>query len=566
MTAPFRALVVDDEKPIRDLTMRALRSQGFVCEGAENGDQAAGIVRGSSFDVVITDLRMPNRNGHSLAVELLGMAQRPAVVVLTGVLEPKLAEDLMYRGVDDVMFKPIDYKLFAYKVKGLVERRRKMGGLASEPKINASTTAVMGEDTTATKHEPISARELDEKLAHFGRMLPISDVAIEIVNMTNSLEYNVREVTALMQRDATLVAEVMKQANSVHCNGASRRINNLEGAIGRLGQKRVAELALAGRAFEALTANLLPWMDIRLCWRTSLAAGAAVRHLLPGSGLEEYEGLFLGAILHPLGRIVLATLYPVKYADLIAQCHGNQLVLEDLEREHFGETHTQVLSRLLKHWRLPEEVIEPLRHVGRSFESLGELYQPLRTKVELLKISILMGRLAAGPWEPWELVDLPAANLLERWTADELRAVVKVAETELKEHAEPDWKSVPASYVAANIATEPRELHYYDASGARFDFLEAILQGMEYRMLPLDTIDSDSECVVINACGAGRGDLAKCCSSPQDHRLILVSKDDLDVFRRCGATLPIPTSYESLRAAFRQVMTAATTEIIHCQV
>ena len=61
--------------------------------------------------------------GHSLAVDLLKRTQRPVVVVLTGLVEPRLAKDLLARGADGVFFKPVDYKLFAAKVKTLCERR-----------------------------------------------------------------------------------------------------------------------------------------------------------------------------------------------------------------------------------------------------------------------------------------------------------------------------------------------------------------------------------------------------------------------------------------------------------
>ena len=48
---------------------------------------------------------------------------RPVVVILTGVTEPKLAKDLIARGVDDIVFKPIDQGTLAAKVRSLIARR-----------------------------------------------------------------------------------------------------------------------------------------------------------------------------------------------------------------------------------------------------------------------------------------------------------------------------------------------------------------------------------------------------------------------------------------------------------
>ena len=122
-TNAARALVVDDEVKVRNLTIRMLNTEGFACDGAGDGLEAGHMLAENTYDVVVTDLRMPNRHGHALALDVLAMPHRPAIVVLTGVLEPALARDLIARGVDCVEFKPIDYGMFVAKVKALVLRR-----------------------------------------------------------------------------------------------------------------------------------------------------------------------------------------------------------------------------------------------------------------------------------------------------------------------------------------------------------------------------------------------------------------------------------------------------------
>jgi DNA-binding NtrC family response regulator len=76
------ALVVDDEPAVRKLTALALTNHGFACDEAENGDQALLQFDQREYAVLVTDLRMPQRNGHSLAVEVLGRGEnRPLIVV-----------------------------------------------------------------------------------------------------------------------------------------------------------------------------------------------------------------------------------------------------------------------------------------------------------------------------------------------------------------------------------------------------------------------------------------------------------------------------------------------------
>jgi DNA-binding response OmpR family regulator len=121
----YRALVVDDEEALRKLAIRALQREGFSCDSAANGLEAEKLIQSNRYDAVITDLRMPERHGHALASELLQAKDRPVVIVLTGIVEPKLAKDLTARGVDCIEFKPVNYALFAAKVWCLVSRRKK---------------------------------------------------------------------------------------------------------------------------------------------------------------------------------------------------------------------------------------------------------------------------------------------------------------------------------------------------------------------------------------------------------------------------------------------------------
>src|ERR1043165_2175284 len=109
------ALVVDDEPAIRKLTVQALEQHGFTCDEAGDGENALRKLAEREYEVLVTDLRMPKRNGHSLAVEVIAKDPRPLVIVLTGVLEPKLATDLIARGVDDIVFKPLDFNVFGAK-------------------------------------------------------------------------------------------------------------------------------------------------------------------------------------------------------------------------------------------------------------------------------------------------------------------------------------------------------------------------------------------------------------------------------------------------------------------
>src|SRR5690242_13858597 len=92
------ALLVDDEPVLRQAMARAFNRAGFRCELAGDGRHALQLMSERRFHLVVTDLRMPEMNGHRLSVELLSQANRPVVMVVTGVTEQKLEADLRARG------------------------------------------------------------------------------------------------------------------------------------------------------------------------------------------------------------------------------------------------------------------------------------------------------------------------------------------------------------------------------------------------------------------------------------------------------------------------------------
>ena len=120
----YRALVVDDDTAVRKATIRALDQERFSCDAAASGHEAKEMLESNRYDVVVTDLQMPNGHGHALALDLLAVQEHPAVVVLTGMLDPRLVKDLVGRGADFVEFKPVRYDLFVAKIKAMLDRRR----------------------------------------------------------------------------------------------------------------------------------------------------------------------------------------------------------------------------------------------------------------------------------------------------------------------------------------------------------------------------------------------------------------------------------------------------------
>jgi two-component system cell cycle response regulator CpdR len=81
---PHSILVVDDEEPIRDLLAQVLQKAGHQVLTVANGREATQAIVDGQFDVVITDLLMPERDGLELITEMRRRFPKIRVIAMTG--------------------------------------------------------------------------------------------------------------------------------------------------------------------------------------------------------------------------------------------------------------------------------------------------------------------------------------------------------------------------------------------------------------------------------------------------------------------------------------------------
>jgi two-component system KDP operon response regulator KdpE len=122
-----RVLVVDDEEGIRDGVRDALLREGHEVVSAKDGDEARGLFTEGRFDLVITDLSMPRRDGLGLLRVVRETSSVP-VLVLTVRGEEREKVRLLDAGADDYVVKPFGLAELLARARSLLRRR---GGAAA---------------------------------------------------------------------------------------------------------------------------------------------------------------------------------------------------------------------------------------------------------------------------------------------------------------------------------------------------------------------------------------------------------------------------------------------------
>lgn len=104
----LHVLVVDDESQMRRLIKQRLERRGLSCSTAANFHEATQKISRTRFDVVLTDLNMPEGSGLDLAAWVQREHPQMPVVLVTGTNEARQATRALKSGVSDYIVKPFE--------------------------------------------------------------------------------------------------------------------------------------------------------------------------------------------------------------------------------------------------------------------------------------------------------------------------------------------------------------------------------------------------------------------------------------------------------------------------
>jgi diguanylate cyclase (GGDEF)-like protein len=119
-----RVLVVDDDEAVSTMLSRALDGAAHDVEMATGGQEAIDRLRNDSFDLIITDLKMPAVGGVEVLRKAKELDPLCEVIVITGYASVKSAVEVMKLGAYDYISKPFNLERIRFLVERALEKRR----------------------------------------------------------------------------------------------------------------------------------------------------------------------------------------------------------------------------------------------------------------------------------------------------------------------------------------------------------------------------------------------------------------------------------------------------------
>lgn len=118
---PIRILVVDDDADIRGVVRAMLESVGYRVEVAVNGQQAVSMLQSGGYDVVITDLVMPEKEGIATIKEIRQSYPHLKVIAMSGAFGGDYLRIAEYLGAHATLAKPLKLEAVLNAIQSVLD-------------------------------------------------------------------------------------------------------------------------------------------------------------------------------------------------------------------------------------------------------------------------------------------------------------------------------------------------------------------------------------------------------------------------------------------------------------
>lgn len=370
MNKKIRIIFIDDEPHVLNGLRRAMAGASPDWEMAfcSSGDQALALMEKAPFDVVVSDMRMPEMDGAQLLetvrtrypatvrIILSGYADAGAVLRTVGPAHAYLAKPCDSHALAEAIARPLVLRRIM-SGEGL---HKALGGITSLPSL------------------PRPYLQIEEEL--------------------RSSNASIRAVADIIATDIAMTAELLKLTNSAFFSVGSRITTPLQ-AVRTLGLETVQALVLRIGIFRQFSSSD-PTLTAMVTALTnhSLAVAKLTESIAEAEDTDQptAKTAYCTGMLSCLGMLILLDAKPAEYRSVLAKV-GPQSSLEDLEREAFGASHALMGAYLLSLWGFSEAVVEAVALSGRPQRTNGQ---------ENLLLTALHAARALGPPLPW----LPPGN------------------------------------------------------------------------------------------------------------------------------------------------------------
>ncbi|MFW6179931.1 MAG: HDOD domain-containing protein [Desulfohalobiaceae bacterium] len=231
------------------------------------------------------------------------------------------------------------------------------------------------ENSTPPAQEPwgqdlqsLPAIKLSSMLGRDVELFTLPDIFYRLTEIINNPRSSAQDIAQVVANDTALTARTLKLVNSAFY-GFPQKIETISKAVTVIGTKQLSTLALGLSVLKLFHDVPSTYLDMDKFWRHCLAVGLCAKLISEHIDYAEAEKIFVGGILHDLGRLVLLKKAPKHTAAALKYAWDNDAYLNQAERECIGMTHCKVGSELCDYWKLSPLLVDIVNYHHTPLQS-----------------------------------------------------------------------------------------------------------------------------------------------------------------------------------------------------
>lgn len=202
-------------------------------------------------------------------------------------------------------------------------------------------------------------------------------VAVRVIELTSDVNVSLKELARTIQNDQGLSAKILKTVNSSFY-GLRQRCASIDKALVMLGLSPVKSLALGFSLVASIGQSSGGAFDYRAYWRRGLYTAVASKLFAQRAGFEFGDEAFLGGLLQDVGMVAMHRALGGEYEAVLRSAGADHRDLVACELGAFDLQHPDVGAMLVARWRLPDELVLPVKYHERASAGPGACAEHVR--------------------------------------------------------------------------------------------------------------------------------------------------------------------------------------------
>ena len=346
-----RILFVDDEARLLEALRRMLHPHKleWEMEFAPGAGAALALMESRTFDVIVSDMRMPGMDGAALLARVRERYPQVVRIVLSGQTEMATA----LRAVPvahQFLAKPCDGEM----LRIAIERACHIQALLTDESVRGCVGAL-------------------------GDLPALPRIYGGLTSALSEPEVSLQRIADIVEQDVGISAKILQLTNSAFF-GIPTVVTNVQNAVSYLGFDILKCLVLSVEVFRVFAPKAsTPGFSLDALQRHATLTAHIVSRLSVPRHLTDVA--IVSCMLHDVGKLIEAWKLPDRFALAMETSVNDRQPLYRVEEQAYGFSHAEVGAYLLGLWGLPYSVVEavalhhaPNRVPHQSFDAIGAVY------------------------------------------------------------------------------------------------------------------------------------------------------------------------------------------------